>query len=101
MAPGKEQCMITKLINWSIHNRLLVLLASVALAAWGLFAVVQTPIDAIPDLSDTQVIIKTTYPGQSPQIIEDQVTYPIATMMLSVPGAKVVRGYSFFGDSYV
>lgn len=93
--------MITNLIHWSIHNRFLILLASVSLAAWGVFATIQTPIDAIPDLSDTQVIIKTTYPGQSPQIIEDQVTYPIATMMLSVPGAKVVRGYSFFGDSYV
>jgi copper/silver efflux system protein len=93
--------MLIKLIQWSILNRVPVLLASAFLCAWGVYAVSQTPVDAIPDLSDTQVIIKTAYPGQSPQIVEDQVTYPIATMMLSVPGAKVVRGYSFFGDSFV
>ncbi len=93
--------MLIKLIDWSIHNRFLVLLAGVFLCASGLFAVSQTSVDAIPDLSDTQVIIKTAYPGQSPQIVEDQVTYPIATRMLAVPGAKVVRGFSFFGDSYI
>ncbi|HEX5056647.1 MAG TPA: CusA/CzcA family heavy metal efflux RND transporter [Gammaproteobacteria bacterium] len=93
--------MITKLIDWSIHNRVLVLLSAVFLCAWGVYAVARTPVDAIPDLSDTQVIIKTAYPGQSPQIVEDQVTYPIATRMLAVPGARVVRGYSFFGDSFV
>src|SRR5678810_602265 len=93
--------MITKLIDWSIHNRVLVLLAALSLCMGGVYAVSRTPVDAIPDLSDTQVIIKTAFPGQSPQIVEDQVTYPIATRMLAVPGAKVVRGYSFFGDSFV
>jgi Cu(I)/Ag(I) efflux system membrane protein CusA/SilA len=92
---------IAALIRWSIANRILVLLATVIVAAWGVYAVLRTPLDAIPDLSDVQVIIKTTWPGQSPQVIEDQVTYPLTTTMLSVPGAKTVRGYSFFGDSYV
>src|SRR5439155_16149237 len=87
--------------RWSIDNRLLVLLATLLLAAWGVVSVVRTPLDAIPDLSDVQVIIRTTFPGQAPQIVEQQVTYPLATTMLSVPGAKAVRGYSFFGDSYV
>src|SRR4029077_2666560 len=82
-------------------NRFLVLLAAVMVTAVGLWAVITTPLDAIPDLSDTQVIIRTSFPGQAPQIVEDQVTYPLTTTMMSVPGAKVVRGYSFFGDSFV
>lgn len=93
--------MIAALIRWSIHNRLLVLLATVLLAAWGAWAVVRVPLDAIPDLSDVQVILRTTYPGQAPQIVENQITYPLTTTMLSVPGAKTVRGFSFFGDSFV
>ncbi len=93
--------MITRLIEWSVHNRFLVLLATVFIVAWGLWAVRTTPVDALPDLSDVQVIIRTTLPGQAPQIVENQVTYPLATTMLSVPGAKTVRGYSFFGDSFV
>lgn len=71
------------------------------LTAWGLWSVKQTPVDALPDLSDVQVIIKTSYPGQAPQVVEDQVTYPLTTAMLAVPGATTVRGYSFFGDSFV
>ncbi len=93
--------MIAAVIHWSVANRFLVLLASLGLAAWGIFSLRQTPVDALPDLSDVQVIIRTSWPGQSPQIVEDQVTYPLTTTMLSVPGAKVVRGYSFFGDSFV
>jgi len=93
--------MIANLIRWSIRNRFLVLLATVILTAWGIWAARSTPLDALPDLSDVQVIIRTTYPGQAPQIVENQVTYPLTTTMLSVPGAKTVRGYSFFGDSYV
>ena len=93
--------MIAHIIRWSIHNRPLVLIVTVILAAWGVFAVKHTPLDAIPDLSDLQVIVKTTFPGQAPEVIEDQVTYPIASAMLSVPRIKAVRGYSFFGDSYV
>ncbi|MCB1734649.1 MAG: efflux RND transporter permease subunit [Gammaproteobacteria bacterium] len=93
--------MIEHLISWSIKNRFLVLLATLMLAGWGWQSIRTTPLDAIPDLSDVQVIIKTSYPGQSPRTVEDQVTYPITTTMLSVPGADVVRGYSFFGDSYV
>jgi Cu(I)/Ag(I) efflux system membrane protein CusA/SilA len=93
--------MIAHIIRWSIENRSLVLIFTVLLAAWGVFAVKQTPLDAIPDLSDLQVIIKTTYPGQAPEVVEDQVTYPIASAMLSVPKTTAVRGYSFFGDSYV
>ena len=93
--------MITAIIRWSIVNRFLVLLATVLLVGVGLFSVSKTPIDALPDLSDVQVIIKTSYPGQAPQVVEDQVTYPMTTAMLSVPGAVTVRGYSFFGDSYV
>src|ERR1700681_3869648 len=93
--------MIAKLIRACIANRLLVLLAVAAIAALGLWAMLRIPLDAIPDLSDVQVIIRTTYPGQAPQIVENQVTYPLATTMLSVPGAKTVRGYSMFGDSYV
>jgi Cu(I)/Ag(I) efflux system membrane protein CusA/SilA len=93
--------MIEAIIRWSIHNRLMVLLASIILVGAGLYSLKNTPVDAIPDLSDVQVIIKTSYPGQAPQVVEDQVTYPMTTAMLSVPGAQTVRGYSFFGDSYV
>ena len=93
--------MIAALIRWSLGNRLLVLLATLMLAAWGVYSVLRTPLDALPDLSDVQVIIRTSYPGQAPQIVENQVTYPLATTMLSVPGAKTVRAYSFFGDSFV
>jgi Cu(I)/Ag(I) efflux system membrane protein CusA/SilA len=89
------------IIRWSIENRSLVLLISLILAVWGIRSVSSIPLDAIPDLSDTQVIIKTSYPGQAPQIIEDQITYQITTAMLRVPGATTIRGYSFFGDSYV
>jgi Cu(I)/Ag(I) efflux system membrane protein CusA/SilA len=93
--------MIANIIHWSVRNRVLVLLLSVVLTGWGIYAVRNTPLDAIPDLSDVQVIIKTSYPGQAPQVVEDHVTYPLTTTMLSVPKATVVRGYSFFGDSYV
>ncbi|HEY8245194.1 MAG TPA: efflux RND transporter permease subunit [Casimicrobiaceae bacterium] len=93
--------MIAALIRWSIANRLGVLVVTAVLVGWGLWAIQRTPLDALPDLSDTQVIIRTQYPGQAPQIVEDQVTYPLATTMMSVPGAKNVRGYSFFGDSFV
>ena len=93
--------MIAAIIRGSVRNRGLVLLAAVFLAAWGIWALQNTPVDALPDLSDVQVIIRTTYPGQAPQIVENQVTYPLATTMLSVPGAKTVRGISFFGDSFV
>ncbi|WP_333678595.1 CusA/CzcA family heavy metal efflux RND transporter [Dyella sp.] len=93
--------MIAALIRVSIRYRVFVLLAALALAAVGVFSAWHTSIDALPDLSDTQVIIRTSYPGQSPQVVEDQVTYPLATTMLSVPGATTVRAYSFFGDSYV
>jgi Cu(I)/Ag(I) efflux system membrane protein CusA/SilA len=93
--------MIAALIRWSIANRFLVLLATLLVAAWGVISLLRTPLDAIPDLSDTQVIIRTPFPGQAPRIVEDQVTYPLATTMMSVPGAKTVRGYSMFGDSFV
>ncbi|WP_137821595.1 efflux RND transporter permease subunit [Pseudomonas sp. D(2018)] len=93
--------MIEKLIRWSVANRFLVLLATLFAVAWGIWSLRSTPIDALPDLSDVQVIIRTPYPGQAPQIVENQVTYPLTTTMLSVPGAKTVRGYSFFGDSFV
>jgi Cu(I)/Ag(I) efflux system membrane protein CusA/SilA len=93
--------MIAALIRWSIKNRFLVLLATVLVAAWGVISLLRIPLDAIPDLSDTQVIIRTPFPGQAPRIVEDQVTYPLATTMMSVPGAKTVRGYSMFGDSFV
>ena len=93
--------MIARLIRWSITNHFLVLLATVTVTAWGVWALYRTPLDAIPDLSDVQVIIRTGYPGQAPQIVENQITYPLTTTMLSVPGAKTVRGYSFFGDSFV
>jgi len=93
--------MIKGIIDWSLNNRFLVLLMTVIIVGWGIFSVKNIPLDAIPDLSDVQVIIKTTYPGQSPRVVEDQVTYPLTTAMLSVPGAVTVRGYSFFNDSYV
>ncbi len=93
--------MITAIIRWSINNRFLVLVATFFLVFAGLYSVKNTPVDALPDLSDVQVIIKTSYPGQAPQVVEDQVTYPLTTAMLAVPGAETVRGYSFFGDSYV
>ncbi|MFP3425810.1 efflux RND transporter permease subunit [Pseudoalteromonas sp. SIMBA_162] len=93
--------MITAVICWSVHNRLLVLLLTLILVGGGVFAVKNTPVDALPDLSDVQVIVKTSYPGQAPQVVQDQVTYVLTTAMLSVPGAKTVRGFSFFGDSYV
>ncbi|MCF5515920.1 CusA/CzcA family heavy metal efflux RND transporter [Pseudomonas sp. PA-3-11C] len=93
--------MIAALIRWSVANRFLVLLATIFVTVWGVWSVQSTPIDALPDLSDVQVIIRTPYAGQAPQIVENQVTYPLATTMLSVPGAKTVRGYSFFGDSFV
>jgi Cu(I)/Ag(I) efflux system membrane protein CusA/SilA len=93
--------MIARLIHWSIANRFLVLLATVVLSAWGVVSALRTPLDALPDLSDVQVIIRTSWPGQAPRIVENQVTYPLTTTMLSVPGAKTVRGYSFFGDSFV
>ena len=93
--------MIRAIIHWSVLNRFLVLLATAIVVGVGMFAVKNTPVDAIPDLSDVQVIIKTSYPGQAPQVVEDQVTYPLTTAMLSVPGARTVRGFSFFGDSYV
>ncbi len=93
--------MIAGLIRWSISNRVLVLLVTGFLVAAGIYALRETPVDALPDLSDVQVIIKTSFPGQAPQVVEDQVTYPLTTAMLSVPRATNVRGYSFFGDSYV
>jgi Cu(I)/Ag(I) efflux system membrane protein CusA/SilA len=93
--------MIAALIRWSLANRFLVLLASALLTAWGVVALSRTPLDALPDLSDTQVIIRTSWPGQAPQIVENQVTYPLTTTMLSVPGTKAVRGFSMFGDSFV
>ncbi len=93
--------MFERLIDWSIHNRFLVVLGTLFVVAAGLYSLSQTPLDAIPDLSDVQVIVYTEYPGQAPRIVEDQVTYPLTTQMLSVPFAKVVRGYSFFGFSFV
>tara|TARA_R110002167_G_scaffold122949_2_gene301692 strand:- start:3275 stop:6403 length:3129 start_codon:yes stop_codon:yes gene_type:complete len=93
--------MIANIIRWSIGNRFFVILTTLVIIGVGLYSVKNTPIDALPDLSDVQVIIKTSFPGQAPQVVEDQVTYPLTTAMLSVPGAVTVRGYSFFGDSYV
>jgi Cu(I)/Ag(I) efflux system membrane protein CusA/SilA len=93
--------MIPLIIRASITNRLLVIVLAIMLAVAGVWAIRSTPVDAIPDLSDVQVIIKTPYPGQAPQVVEDQVTFPITTAMLAVPGATDVRGFSFFGDSFV
>lgn len=92
--------MIAKIISYSIRNRLLVLMLTGFIIGGGIWAILKTPLDAIPDLSDVQVIVLTEYPGQAPQVVEDQVTYPLTTAMLSVPFAKVVRGYSFFGLSF-
>jgi len=93
--------MLANLIRWSVDNRIFILVTTLLLCGWGWLSLKQTPLDAIPDLSDVQIIVRTTFPGQSPQVVENQVTYPITTTMLSVPGAQAVRGYSFFGDSYV
>ena len=93
--------MLGRIIDGAIEHRFLVLLATVAIVIVGVYALAETPVDAIPDLSDVQVIVFTEYPGQAPRIVEDQVTYPLTTQMLSVPHAKVVRGYSFFGFSFV
>ena len=93
--------MIAKVISWSIDNRFMVLMLTFILVGLGVYSVKQTPLDALPDLSDVQVIIKTSFPGQAPQVVEDQVTYPLTTAMLSVPKAVNVRGYSFFGDSFI
>ena len=93
--------MIARLITWSLGNRFLVLLFTVVLAVAGTFSVLRTPLDVLPDLSDVQVIIRTSWPGQAPTLVENQITYPLTTTMLSVPGATTVRGYSFFGDSFV
>ncbi len=93
--------MIAGIVHWAMDNRLLVLFGAVLLVVWGVRSMLATPVDALPDLSDVQVIVKTAYRGQAPRVVEDQVTYPIATAMLSVPGATAVRGYSFFGDSFV
>ncbi|WP_024561437.1 efflux RND transporter permease subunit, partial [Franconibacter pulveris] len=93
--------MIALVIRWSLKNRLLVLLATLGLAIWGVWSLMRAPLDALPDLSDVQVIVRVSYPGKAPQIVEDQVTYPLTTTMLSVPGAKTVRGFSMFGDAYI
>ena len=93
--------MIARIIGAAIANRGLVLIGALALASAGIWSLSRTPLDALPDLSDTQVIIRTPWPGQTPRIVEDQLTYPLTTTMLSVPGVKAVRGFSFFGDSFV
>jgi Cu(I)/Ag(I) efflux system membrane protein CusA/SilA len=93
--------MIEWIIRRSVANRFLVMMGALFLSLWGAWTIVHTPVDALPDLSDVQVIVKTSYPGQAPQIVENQVTWPLTTTMLSVPGAKTVRGFSQFGDSYV
>lgn len=93
--------MIEWIIRRSVANRFLVMMAALFLSIWGTWTIIHTPVDALPDLSDVQVIVKTRYPGQAPQIVENQVTWPLTTTMLSVPGAKTVRGFSQFGDSYV
>src|SRR5207244_9242715 len=96
-----EPARLARLSRWSIANRFLVLLVTLMVSAWGIHSMLRTPLDALPDLSDVQVIIRTTYPGQAPRIVENQITYPLTTTMLSVPGARTVRGYSMFGDSFV
>ncbi len=93
--------MIAQIIHWSVRNRILVLLLTLILVGWGAYSAWKTPLDAIPDLSDVQVIVKTSFPGQAPQIVEDQITYPLASALRAVPGALAVRGYSFFGDSFI
>src|SRR5512143_997851 len=93
--------MLARIIEWSARNRFLILLATLFVTLAGIYALIRTPLDALPDLSDVQVIVYTEYPGQAPQVVEDQVTYPLTTAMLSVPKSKVVRGFSFFGASFV
>src|SRR5699024_1294582 len=93
--------MLQKIIELSVNNRFMVIIASILLLAGGTYVMYQTPVDAIPDLSDVQVIVFTEYPGQAPQVVEDQVTYPLTTTMMSVPNTKTVRGYSFFGLSFI
>ena len=93
--------MLEKIIEASVNNRFLVIIFTILIGLGGFYALLDTPVDAIPDLSDVQVIIFTEFPGQAPQVVEDQVTYPLTTAMLAVPFAKVVRGYSFFGFSFV
>jgi copper/silver efflux system protein len=93
--------MLKRIIGWSVENRFVVLILAAFVAVAGVLAVRSTPLEALPDLSDVQVIVQTAYEGQNPQIIEDQVTYPVASEMLKVPGAQTVRGYSFFGVSFV
>ena len=93
--------MVGNIIEWSVRHVFLVLLGTFFVVAWGIYSLWKTPLDAIPDLSDVQVIIYTEYPGQAPQVVEDQVTYPLTTAMLAVPKSKVVRGFSFFGASFV
>src|SRR3990172_705008 len=93
--------MLEKIIDWSVQNKFFVILATVFVTLAGVYALRQTPVDAIPDLSDVQVIVYTDYPGQAPQVVEDQVTYPLTTAMLAVPKSKVVRGLSVFGASFV
>ena len=93
--------MLSRVIHWSGRNPFLVLLATLFVVLGGVYAVMKTPLDALPDLSDVQVIVYTEYPGQAPQVVEDQVTYPLTTAMLAVPKSKVVRGFSFFGASFV
>src|ERR1035437_5458898 len=99
-APNVPRVMLQRIIDFSLKNKFIVLLATLGLVLGGIYALRNMPLDAIPDLSDTQVIIYTEWPGQAPQIVQDQVTYPITTRMLSVPRAKVVRGYSFYGFSF-
>jgi copper/silver efflux system protein len=93
--------MIAAAIRWSVRNRFLVLIGTLFLVVAGIWSAAHTAVDALPDLSDTQVIVRTSYPGKPPQVVEDLVTYPLTTTMLGVPGARTVRGYSFFGDSFV
>ena len=93
--------MLNRIIEWSVRNVFIVLLGTFFVVAAGVYSVLTTPVDAIPDLSDVQVIVYTEYPGQAPQVIEDQVTYPLTTAMLAVPKSKVVRGLSVFGASFV
>src|SRR5450759_3885826 len=93
--------MLGRIIEWSVRNVFFVLLATAFVVAAGVYAVMHTPLDAIPDLSDVQVIIYTEYPGQAPQVVEDQITYPLSTAMLALPKSKVVRGLSVFGASFI
>src|SRR5262245_61097992 len=99
-APDAPRPMLQRIIDFSLKNKFVVLLATIALVLGGAYAARNIPLDAIPDLSDVHVIIYTEWPGQAPQIVQDQVTYPITTKMLSVPKAKAVRGYSFYGFSF-